>query len=92
MRSGDRIKQVLGLATTASDEVAGSALRDVLAGTGVEPISPSATMTVDDPQADFEKLAELYARVHSVSLAEGYSEVSRQCPTLYARARERANR
>jgi hypothetical protein len=91
MKSGDGIKHVLRLPTTASDEVTAAALRDVLLGTGVEPISPGATMTVDDPQADFEKLAELYAKTHSVSLAEGYSEVSRQCPTLYARARERAN-
>ena len=44
----------------------------------------------DDPQKDFEKLAELWAKTHKVSLAEGYQQVSIQAPTLYERAKKRA--
>jgi hypothetical protein len=44
----------------------------------------------DDPQGDFELLAELWAKTHSVSLAEGYRAVSEQAPILYERAVARA--
>jgi hypothetical protein len=51
--------------------------------------TPQAS-SADDPQADFEKLATLYAKTHSVSLGEAYSRVSEECPTLYERATNRA--
>ena len=63
MRSGDKIKDALGLPGTASDEVTATALRDVLTGAGISTTAESTeTPRIDDPQEDFEKLAELYAK------------------------------
>jgi hypothetical protein len=52
--------------------------------------APTTGPVVDDPQAEFERLAEQYAADFSVSLAEGYSAVSREAPILFDRARARA--
>ena len=57
---------------------------------GEVPTAGTRVTSTDDPQADFEKLAKLYASTHSVSLGEAYSRVSAECPTLYERASNRA--
>lgn len=57
---------------------------------GEVPTTSARAASADDPQVDFEKLAKLYAKTHSVSLGEAYSRVSEECPTLYERATNQA--
>jgi hypothetical protein len=44
----------------------------------------------DDPQADFHRLAERTSKVLGISLADAYSRVASEAPTLYERATARA--
>jgi hypothetical protein len=82
------LKRVLGLPESESNTQILWKLEERL-GMQASPTTASIQAT-DDPQADFEKLAELWSKTHGVSLAEGYREVSRQAPILYERATARA--
>jgi hypothetical protein len=94
------VRQILadafGLPPTASeDEVAQAWADDIIAtqrtSQGLsEPPQVTGGASVDDPQAEFERMAELWAKTHGVSLAEGYSRVSQEAPTLYERATAKA--
>jgi hypothetical protein len=83
------ITSAVGVPESATDDEIAYALAEI-----IHPQVPGSTTGAanlrDDPQAEFEKLAELYAKTHSVSLAEGYRQVSIQAPTLYDRATDKA--
>ena len=44
----------------------------------------------DDPQATFHELAQKTSKVLGISLADAYSRVSQEAPTLYERATAKA--
>jgi hypothetical protein len=62
-----------------------------LSETTGKPTAPVAASGVhDDPQAAFHVLAERTAEVLGISLADAYSRVSQEAPTLYERASMKA--
>jgi hypothetical protein len=81
------LARALGLSDDATDSDIARALDD-LRRPRQTPTSP--VQAPDDPQGEFEKLAELWAKVHRVTLAEGYRAVAREVPTLFERARRKA--
>jgi len=93
------LSRSLGLPESASDDQIARALADVMHpswrpvvreafGQASSPsIVPPRIQASDDPQATFAKLAEQWAKVHDVSLAEGYRQVAKEAPTLYERSR-----
>lgn len=59
------------------------------AAPSVPPEPPSVVLN-DDPQGEFHRLAEMAAKAKGITLADGYSYVSREAPTLYERAMKAA--
>ena len=80
----------VGVPENATDDQIARAMAEML-GQGSQTASVEAQSVADDPQGEFERLSELYAKTHGVSLAEGYSRVSAECPILFERARRAAD-
>jgi hypothetical protein len=88
--SGNRLlARALGLPDMASDDELARALNDLRRPTR-QPAGSPVVQAPDDPQAEFERLAEQWAKVHNVQLAEGYRAVAKQAPILFERSRRAA--
>jgi hypothetical protein len=83
------LAQSLGLARDATST---HILNELCERLGTAPVeAPSGLLSApDDPQGEFHRLAERTSKVLGISLADAYSRVSNEAPTLYERATAKA--
>jgi hypothetical protein len=75
----------LGLPETATDDQMAAKLADIMA----PKFEASMALSVD-PEMEFHRLASQMSATMGISLADSYSLVSRECPTLHERYAARA--
>jgi len=81
------LAEAFGLSPGASeDEIAQAWADDIIR----QQDARSMLAGSDDPQGKFHELADRTSKVLGISLSDAYSLVSKEAPTLYDRAKKRA--